>query len=145
MGGSSSRLYKKPKEVADQWYPGYVASMPDLKGKFIAVTGCTSGTGFACCRALAMKGAHVIMLNRQSERATAAEAQLKQDVPGATVTCIACDLQSFDSVKAAANELRMKFGGSGIDVLANNAGVMALEDVATKDGYDVQVYHCALP
>ena len=49
--------------------------LPVLTGRVVAVTGCTTGTGYAVCRAMAQKGAHVVMLNRPSERATAAEAQ----------------------------------------------------------------------
>ena len=73
MGASSS--YNKPREVASEHYPAYVAKLPDLTGRVVAVTGCTTGTGYVVCRAMAQKGAHVVMLNRPSERATAAEAQ----------------------------------------------------------------------
>eukprot|EP00802_Teleaulax_amphioxeia_P020488 Tamp_20775.p1 GENE.Tamp_20775~~Tamp_20775.p1 ORF type:complete len:321 (-),score=64.80 Tamp_20775:26-988(-) len=90
-------------------------------------------------RAMAKKGAHVVMLNRPSERATAAEAALRAEAPAATITPIACDLQSFESVRACAEQLKTQFAATGLDVLANNAGVMALEDEATKDGFDVQM------
>lgn len=79
------------------------------------------------------------MLNRSSERATKAEAQLRAEVPGAELTAINCDLQNFDSVRQAAAALNAKFAAQGIDVLCNNAGVMALEDKATNDGYDLQM------
>ncbi len=75
MGASSS--YNKPREVASEHYPAYVAKLPALTGHVVAVTGCTTGTGYAVCRAMAQKGAHVVMLNRPSERATAAEAQAR--------------------------------------------------------------------
>jgi len=60
-----------------------------------------------------------------------------QDSAKTNVETIACDLQSFDSVKAAVNAIKAKY--EAIDVLCNNAGVMALADTATKDGYDVQM------
>lgn len=66
---------------------------------------------------------------------TAAENLLRQQVPEADISSVACDLMSFDSVKAAAAALTTQLGGAGLDVLCNNAGVMALEDKATKDGY----------
>lgn len=105
----------------------------------VAITGCTSGTGYVAARTAARKGAHVVMLNRPSARATAAAAQLASDVPGAAVTAVACDLSSFASVREAAAALNSQFSAAGLDVLCNNAGVMALADEATADGYDVQM------
>ena len=51
---------------------------------------------------------------------------------------VTCDLQSFSSVKSASQSVQELFL-EGVDVLANNAGVMALDDKATEDGYDVQM------
>lgn len=109
----------------------------DLTNKVVAVTGTTSGTGYVCAREAAKKGATVILLNRPSERATKSLALLRQEVPTATFRAVACDLQQFDSVRAAAAEITANF--EVIDTLVNNAGVMALKDTATKDGYDVQM------
>jgi len=53
------------------------------------------------------------------------------------VETVPCDLQDFESVKAAVAMIKGKY--DAIDVLCNNAGVMAIEDKATKDGYDVQM------
>jgi len=103
MGGSASKTkYTAPAPVANKWYDDFVVKLPDQSGKVFAITGCTSGTGYAAAVAAAKKGAHVIMLNRKSERATAAQAKLAEDVPGAKITAIDCDLQSFESVKLAA-------------------------------------------
>ena len=77
----------------------------DMTGKVVAVTGTTSGTGYVCARELAKLGAHVLLLNRQSARADAALARLKQEAPGGRFTAIVCDLQSFDSVRAAAKQI----------------------------------------
>ena len=81
----------------------------------------------------------VVMLNRPSGRASGAEGSLRRAFPGAQVETIACDLQSFASVKKAAEEMAAKLGEVGLDALVNNAGVMALADIATGDGYDVQM------
>ncbi len=109
----------------------------DMRGKTVAITGTTSGTGYVCARELAKLGAHVLLLNRASARAAKALAQLRQEVPGGRFDAVVCDLQSFDSVRAAAAHIRETVGA--LDVLCNNAGVMALPDEATVDGYDVQM------
>eukprot|EP00439_Symbiodinium_sp_Y106_P068654 s786_g11.t1 len=138
MGGSWSS-YSAPAEIETQWFHDFEKDLPSLEGKVVCVTGCTTGTGFIAARTAAKKGAHVVMLNRQSARSEAAEKSLLEVAPGSNVTSVACDLQSFDSVKEAASKLKSMFADKGIDVLCNNAGVMALADEATKDGYDVQM------
>jgi NAD(P)-dependent dehydrogenase (short-subunit alcohol dehydrogenase family) len=109
----------------------------DLTGKVAAITGTTSGTGYVCARELAKLGATVILLNRESSRATDSLANLRDEVPDATFEPVVCDLQDFDSVRAAAAAIRDNH--DTLDILVNNAGVMALPDKATKDGYDVQM------
>lgn len=131
--------YLKPKEVKPVWFQDFEAKLPSLEGKVVCITGCTTGTGYICARTVARKGAHVVMLNRKSERSEQAEQKILSEVPNAKVTSVDCDLQSFQSVRAAAKTIQIEFAETGIDVLCNNAGVMALADVATKDGYDVQM------
>ncbi|CAE8633346.1 unnamed protein product [Polarella glacialis] len=137
--GCGAGKYTAPQEIKTKWYNDFESKLPSLEGKVFCVTGCTTGTGFVCARAAARKGAHVVLLNRQSERAVAAEKSILEQAPGAKVTSVPCDLQSFDSVRAAVATLKEKFSETGIDVLCNNAGVMALADEATADGYDVQM------
>eukprot|EP00192_Tetraselmis_astigmatica_P013342 CAMPEP_0117669168 /NCGR_PEP_ID=MMETSP0804-20121206/11970_1 /TAXON_ID=1074897 /ORGANISM="Tetraselmis astigmatica, Strain CCMP880" /LENGTH=335 /DNA_ID=CAMNT_0005477171 /DNA_START=73 /DNA_END=1080 /DNA_ORIENTATION=+ len=134
MGGG----YSKPKEVPSKHFPTFFAALPSMAGKVVCITGCTSGTGLITAKSVAQKGAEVVMLNRPSERATKAEASVKEAAPGAKVCTVDCDLQSLDSVRSCAEELKKKYR-EGIDVLCCNAGVMALPDEATKDGYDVQM------
>ena len=55
------------------------------------------------------------------------------------VTHVDCDLTDFDAVRKAAGIVAAATKDSGLDCLCNNAGVMALKDVATKDGYDIQM------
>ena len=109
----------------------------DMTGKVVAITGTTSGTGYVCARELARKGAKVLLLNRQSERSASSLKQLQSEVPNGDFEAIDCDLQDFANVQAAADQI--KFNYKVLDVLVNNAGVMALKDQATKDGYDVQM------
>jgi NAD(P)-dependent dehydrogenase (short-subunit alcohol dehydrogenase family) len=119
-----------------QHYAALAASLPSLAGKTVAITGCTSGTGLVLARTCADLGARVLMLNRPSPRADAALAEVRQR--GGKAELIACDLQSFDAVRAAGAQLRKAHAG-GVDVLCNNAGVMGLPDAATPDGFDVQM------
>lgn len=109
----------------------------DMTGQIVAITGTTSGTGFVCAREVAKKGATVILLNRNSQRAEKALEQLQTDVPNATFDWIVCDLQNFESVRKSIQSIQSKY--EKLDVLVNNAGVMALKDYATSDGYDVQI------
>lgn len=108
-----------------------------MTGKIVTITGTTSGTGFVCARELARKGATVLLLNRPSERADRSLQHLQEAVPGASFESISCDLQDFESVRNAAQNILDSY--EKIDVLVNNAGVMALKDQATKDGYDLQM------
>ncbi len=109
----------------------------DMTGRVAAVTGTTSGTGYVCARELARKGATVLLLNRASERSVSSLRRLQEEVPNGRFEAIECDLQSFASVRSAIEAIRSRF--DRLDVLCNNAGVMALEDRATGDGYDVQM------
>jgi NAD(P)-dependent dehydrogenase (short-subunit alcohol dehydrogenase family) len=109
----------------------------DMTNKVIAITGTTSGTGFVCAREIGKKGGAVILLNRKSERSQDSLQQLQESVPNGNFEAIDCDLQSFDSVRSAVETIKSKY--EKMDVLVNNAGVMALKDEATTDGYDVQM------
>jgi NAD(P)-dependent dehydrogenase (short-subunit alcohol dehydrogenase family) len=118
-----------PKVIADH--------TQDMTGKVAVVTGSTSGTGFICARELAKRGAKVVLLNRKSARSESSLKELRSAVPDADFDSIECDLQNFASVEDAIAWIKSHY--DVVDVLVNNAGVMALEDYATKDGYDVQM------
>lgn len=123
--------------VKTKHLPELVGRLPSLAGKTIAITGTTSGTGNVCALECARKGATVLLLNRVSERSTKSLEDLKGQVPEATFEAIDCDLQDFSSVRDAAIAIKEKH--ESLDVLALNAGVMALTDISTKDGYDIQM------
>jgi NAD(P)-dependent dehydrogenase (short-subunit alcohol dehydrogenase family) len=108
-----------------------------MTGKTVAITGSTSGTCYVFARELGRAGATVLLLNRPSPRAQSALASLIDTVPTATFVAIDCDLQDLASVQNAAQTITQSY--QQLDVLCNNAGVMALEDTATKDGFDVQM------
>jgi len=141
MGNFSSNTYNKPKEVKTIHFPDFETKLPGLEGKTIAITGCTTGTGLIAAQTCVKKGAsNVLMLNRPSKRAQEAEKRVKSFIQNGSATkveTISCDLQDFGSVKEAIETIKSKY--EAIDVICNNAGVMALDDYATKDGYDVQM------
>jgi NAD(P)-dependent dehydrogenase (short-subunit alcohol dehydrogenase family) len=111
MGASSSKQCK--------YYSEFEAKLPDLNQKVVAVTGCTSGTGLVLAKACVRKNcATVLMLNRESERATAAEKAVKAEVKDSQqcqVVTVPCDLQDFESVQKAADLIKQKY--DAIDVL----------------------------
>ncbi len=137
--GSASSNYSKPHEIASVHFQGFETDLPSQAGRVVAITGCTSGTGLVAALTAAKKGAHVVLLNRRSSRSEAALELVKKASPNGTATAIDCDLQSLSSVRSAIDNLNKAFSDTGIDVLCMNAGVMALIDKATEDGYDIQM------
>ena len=129
-------LFPTPPHPTTKLLPGYVKTLPKMTGKTIVITGCTSGTGLVLAHICGDLGARVIMMNRPSERANAALLALTQRNVDAVL--VPCDLQSFESVRAAAAKLKT-ICPDGVDVLCNNAGVMGMPDSATQDGFDVQM------
>lgn len=119
-------------------YPAFAASLPSMEGKTVVITGTTSGTGQVAARTVAQLGAKVLVLNRASDRSASSFAELTSAYPDAEIHDVKCDLQSFASVKAAAAQVA-ELCPEGVHVLCNNAGVMALPDTATADGFDVQM------
>jgi NAD(P)-dependent dehydrogenase (short-subunit alcohol dehydrogenase family) len=119
--------YSTPK-IASQYCGVYFDSLPWMGGKVIVITGTTTGIGFVVARTLVQKGAKVLMLNRPSPRATAALERLKnvaQESGGeGTAEHIDCDLQSFASVRVAADLIKASQVTYGVDILVNNAGAL---------------------
>mmetsp|Transcript_41072 Transcript_41072/g.49989 ORF Transcript_41072/g.49989 Transcript_41072/m.49989 type:complete len:321 (+) Transcript_41072:55-1017(+) len=111
--------------------------LPSVVGKVFVITGTTSGVGFEVAKTVASKGGEVVLLNRKSHRADTALEKLRDLEKDINFVCIDCDLQDFESTRQAAKEIKAKY--NKIYCLACNAGVFALKDVATKDGYDVQM------
>ncbi|TRD11760.1 SDR family NAD(P)-dependent oxidoreductase [Erythrobacter insulae] len=108
----------------------------DLSGKTVFITGGNSGLGRETGRAMAAKGAHVVLAGRDQEKLNAAVTAIKADHPEAQIESIICDLGALESVRACGKEARDRF--DKIDVLINNAGVMATPKGATNDGLETQ-------
>ncbi len=108
--------------------------IPNQDGRTVVVTGANSGLGLVCARELARAGARVVLACRDAARGEAAVAEIRGAVPGATVELQALDLGSLASVHAFAE----RFSGP-LDVLINNAGVMAPPRRVTADGFELQL------
>jgi NAD(P)-dependent dehydrogenase (short-subunit alcohol dehydrogenase family) len=113
-----------------------IAKTPSLKGKTALVTGGNIGLGFETVKALASKGAHVLLAARNEEKGKAAVAEVQKLIPKAQVELLRLDLASQRSIRAAAAEVGNKF--SQLDLLINNAGIMAMPEMKTEDGFESQ-------
>jgi NAD(P)-dependent dehydrogenase (short-subunit alcohol dehydrogenase family) len=114
--------------------PWTAADIPDLSGTTAVVTGANSGIGFVTARELARHGAHVVLACRSQVRANAAVDELLDAVPDADVAVHLLDLANLASVRAFGETLP----GETLDLLVNNAGVMALPRRTTADGFEMQ-------
>ncbi len=110
--------------------------IPDLTGKTAIVTGANIGIGLETARALAAKGATVILACRNLEKAKTAQADIQQSVQGAKLEIMQLDLADLDSVRQFAANFASKY--QHLNILVNNAGVMGPPLTKTKDGFEVQ-------
>ena len=116
--------------------PWTTADIPDQSGRVAVVTGANSGLGLAIARALAEAGAHVVLACRNTTKADDAAASISARSPGASVEVVALDLGDLASVTACATNLLARH--QRLDVLANNAGLMAVDQGRTVDGFETQ-------
>jgi len=112
------------------------ADIPDLSHRVAVVTGANSGIGFETARALAAKGARVILACRSRTSGPQAVARIREAVPGADVLFDTLDLASLQSIAMFAKEITT--GVDRLDLLINNAGVMMPPLGYTKDGFELQ-------
>jgi len=107
----------------------------DLSGKTILITGCNSGIGLESFRVLAMRGAHIIAAARTVEKAQQAAAAV-QAID--RTTSVSCELSDPGSVQSCIEQVKAM--GRSIDVLMLNAGIMALPNLQTSHGYELQFF-----
>ncbi|MDB4988239.1 MAG: short-chain dehydrogenase/reductase [Myxococcaceae bacterium] len=113
-----------------------LSNIPQLAGKKVVITGANSGLGLASAKALAARGAHVILACRTMAKANGAVADIRAVTPDASLEPEALDLSDLSSVRTFARELTGRH--AHLDVLLNNAGVMATPYTRTSDGFELQ-------
>ena len=113
------------------------ADVPSLRSRTIVVTGANSGIGLEAARTLAGAGAHVVLACRDPRRAESAASKLRAANPGAELEILPLDLASLASVREFASAFSARH--ARLDVLVNNAGVMAIPRRTTADGFEMQL------
>jgi NAD(P)-dependent dehydrogenase (short-subunit alcohol dehydrogenase family) len=108
--------------------------IPDLTGRVAVVTGANSGLGYVTARELARKGARVVLACRSEARGNEAGDRMAAEVPDAHIEFGRLDLGDLDSVQDFAGS----FPYGRLDLLVNNAGVMAPPHGTTADGFETQ-------
>jgi NAD(P)-dependent dehydrogenase (short-subunit alcohol dehydrogenase family) len=116
--------------MASKWT---AADMPSQDGRVAIVTGANSGLGLETSRGLARAGARVVMACRNMEKGEDAAGRVRADAPSAEVSVEQLDLGDLGSIRAFAERMPDR-----VDLLINNAGVMAAPRRLTKDGFESQ-------
>jgi NAD(P)-dependent dehydrogenase (short-subunit alcohol dehydrogenase family) len=119
--------------MADNWT---TTDISDQGGRVAIVTGANSGLGLATARELARAGATVVLACRSEAKGDEAAASIRAGVSGAALEVAPLDLADLESVREFA--ARVSAAHDGIDLLINNAGIMAAPRRLTKDGFESQ-------
>jgi len=119
--------------MSDKWT---AAQIPAQSGRLAVVTGANSGIGLVTARELARAGARVVLAVRNAEKGAAAAREIEAAVPKAEVEVASLDLGSLASVRGFAQWFERQH--EGLDLLINNAGVMAPPRRVTADGFELQ-------
>ena len=112
-------------------------SVAPIEDRDVIITGGNSGIGFEAARVLAARGARVVLACRDAARGEAARARILAESAHAAVSVSALDLASLASVRSFAERFAAEH--ASLAVLVNNAGVMALPQGRTADGFEVQL------
>lgn len=110
--------------------------IPSQEGRLAIVTGANSGLGYYTAKGLAGKGCEVIMACRNARKASDAKKSLLKEKPELKLEVMELDLADLDSVRSFAVKFREKY--NKLDLLINNAGLMAIPRRMTKDGFEMQ-------
>jgi NAD(P)-dependent dehydrogenase (short-subunit alcohol dehydrogenase family) len=109
----------------------------DLSHKTIVITGANAGIGFECAKYFVSKQATVFLCARSLSKGQAALNSLKSLYPEAKVHLIRLDLSDFESIRTAVKDIQAK--QTPIDILLNNAGIMAVPYQKTTEGFEMQM------
>jgi NAD(P)-dependent dehydrogenase (short-subunit alcohol dehydrogenase family) len=115
--------------------PWTAADVPDQAGRTAVVTGASAGIGLETARLLAGRGANVILACRDRVKAERAADQIRAGLGPVSLSIVQLDLASLASVRSAAAEIRAAC--PRLDLLINNAGVMAVPYARTADGLEL--------
>lgn len=118
--------------------PWTTSDLPHLTGRSVVVTGANSGLGYETALALAGCGADVTMAVRDLTKGEQAAASIRSSHPQASLEVSALDLASLASIREFAAAWSTAHP-DGLDLLINNAGVMALPHRLTADGFEMQI------
>ena len=110
--------------------------IPDQTGKNIIVTGANSGLGYQTSLELVKKGARVILACRNEEKGNLAASRISNQVPNAVLEVLSLDLSDLSSIRFFVKKFSEKY--NKLNVLVNNAGVMALPQLQTADQFEMQ-------
>lgn len=127
-GDNMCRMTQQQRWTAEQ--------IPDQTDRVFVVTGANSGLGLATTHALARRGGHVILAVRDEEKGRRAVAEITAAHPGASLEVRRLDLADLDSVRGFADQLHADH--PRLDVLINNAGVMAPPRTLSAQGHELQ-------
>ncbi|KAF4335898.1 reductase [Fusarium beomiforme] len=119
-----------------------IRDIPSLRGYVAIVTGGNSGIGYETTLQLALKGARVYIASRSSERVNKAISEMRQNSPDLDLHFLKLDLQDLQSIKDTTADFMSR--ENRLDLLINNAGIMASPWQLTKDGIEVQWQTCFL-
>jgi NAD(P)-dependent dehydrogenase (short-subunit alcohol dehydrogenase family) len=111
-----------------------LADMPDQSNKVVVVTGATNGLGYEMGKAFALKNATLIMAVRNPELGEARAAEFRALTKSGGVEVMHVDLGDLDTVRGFAESFKSRY--DRLDVLMNNAGIMAVPYGKTKDGFE---------
>ncbi|RUS78951.1 hypothetical protein EGW08_013292, partial [Elysia chlorotica] len=108
-----------------------------VAGKTVVVTGSNTGIGKETVKELAMRGGRIIMACRNTEKGELARQEIVEETRNEQVVVRELDLGSLESVRNFARDFNET--ESRLDILINNAGVMACPKALTKDGLEMQI------
>ncbi|TGE24150.1 SDR family oxidoreductase [Hymenobacter aquaticus] len=111
------------------------AELPRLDGKTVLITGPSGGIGQITARELARRGAHLVLVCRNPERAEQTKTLIQQASPASQPDILLCDLSVLAEVRTLAAEVTRRY--SKLDVLINNAGIMPGPLTITDEGHEL--------